>query len=56
MIKRLLPTAARLPGTIAAHAATLDSRGANVGLGGFSMPDSEGVWTRGGLIYPTAFR
>jgi len=52
MFKRLFLTAALLLAGAAAHAATLDSVrqkgyvtcGVNVGLGGFSMPDSKGVW------------
>jgi general L-amino acid transport system substrate-binding protein len=52
MLKRLLLAAAMLAGATAAHAGTLDtvrqkgfvSCGVNTGLGGFSMPDSKGVW------------
>lgn len=52
MLKRLLLSAAMLLAGAAAHAGTLDSVrqkgfvscGVNVGLGGFSMPDSKGVW------------
>jgi general L-amino acid transport system substrate-binding protein len=52
MLKRLLLAAAMLVAGASAHAATLDSVrqrgfvscGVNVGLGGFSMPDSKGVW------------
>jgi len=53
MLKLLAMAAALLAGTAAAaQAATLDavrqrgnvSCGVNVGLGGFSMPDSKGVW------------
>lgn len=52
MIQRLLLLAALLFGAATAEAATLDSVrqkgfvscGVNVGLGGFSMPDSKGVW------------
>lgn len=52
MLKRLLLAAAMLLAVTATHAATLDSVrqkgyvacGVNVGLGGFSMPDSKGVW------------
>ena len=52
MLKRLLCAAALLLGGVTAHAATLDnvrqkgfvSCGVNVGLGGFSMPDSKGIW------------
>jgi general L-amino acid transport system substrate-binding protein len=52
MLKRLLLAAAMLAAATAAHAGTLDtvrqkgfvSCGVNTGLGGFSMPDSKGVW------------
>jgi general L-amino acid transport system substrate-binding protein len=52
MLKRLILIAALLLATATAHAATLDSVrqkgyvacGVNVGLGGFSMPDSKGIW------------
>ncbi|HVY18277.1 MAG TPA: amino acid ABC transporter substrate-binding protein [Rhodopila sp.] len=52
MFRRLLLAAALLLAMSAAHAATLDTVrqkgyvacGVNVGLGGFSMPDSKGVW------------
>lgn len=52
MLKRLLLAAVALCATAAAHASTLDSVkqrgfvscGVNTGLGGFSMPDSKGVW------------
>ena len=52
MLKRLILAAAMLAAATAAHAGTLDSVrqkgfvscGVNVGLGGFSMPDSKGVW------------
>jgi general L-amino acid transport system substrate-binding protein len=52
MLKRLLLAAAILMVGASAQAATLDSVrqkgfvacGVNVGLGGFSMPDSKGVW------------
>jgi len=52
MLKRLLLTAAVLLGATSAHAGTLESVrqkgfvscGVNTGLGGFSMPDSKGVW------------
>jgi general L-amino acid transport system substrate-binding protein len=52
MLKRLFTAAALLLAATATHAATLDSVrakgfvacGVNTGLGGFSMPDSKGVW------------
>jgi len=52
MLKRLLLTVGLLMGVASVQAATLDqvrqrgilSCGVNVGLGGFSMPDSKGVW------------
>jgi general L-amino acid transport system substrate-binding protein len=52
MLKSLILAAAMLVATTAAHAGTLESVrqkgfvscGVNVGLGGFSMPDSKGVW------------
>jgi general L-amino acid transport system substrate-binding protein len=53
MLKRLiLAAAAMLAAVTTAHAGTLDSVrqkgsvscGVNIGLGGFSMPDSKGVW------------
>jgi general L-amino acid transport system substrate-binding protein len=52
MLKRLLLTVAMLAAGASAQAATLDavrqrgfvSCGVNVGLGGFSMPDSKGIW------------
>jgi general L-amino acid transport system substrate-binding protein len=52
MLKRLLLAAAMFMAGTAAHAGTLESVrqkgfvacGVNVGLGGFSMPDSKGVW------------
>jgi general L-amino acid transport system substrate-binding protein len=52
MLKRLLLAAAMFVAGAAAHAGTLESVrqkgfvacGVNVGLGGFSMPDSKGVW------------
>ena len=52
MLRLLTFAAAILFGLSSAHAATLDdvkkkgfvSCGVNVGLGGFSMPDSKGVW------------
>ncbi|HYZ24884.1 MAG TPA: amino acid ABC transporter substrate-binding protein [Rhodopila sp.] len=52
MLKRLLLAAALLLAGAGAHAGTLDAVrqkgfvtcGVNVGLGGFSMPDSKGVW------------
>ncbi|MEA2791011.1 MAG: ral L-amino acid transport system substrate-binding protein, partial [Acetobacteraceae bacterium] len=52
MFKCLLLAAAMLLAGTSAHAGTLESVrqrgfvscGVNVGLGGFSMPDSKGVW------------
>lgn len=52
MLRVLLTIGLLLAGTAAARAATLDSVrakgavscGVNVGLGGFSMPDSQGIW------------
>jgi len=52
MLKKLLFAAAMLAATATAHAGTLESVrqkgfvscGVNTGLGGFSMPDSKGVW------------
>jgi general L-amino acid transport system substrate-binding protein len=52
MLKRLLLAAALLAAAATAHAGILESVrqrgflscGVNVGLGGFSMPDSKGVW------------
>ncbi len=52
MLKRLLIAAAMLAAATTAHAGTLEavrqrgylSCGVNVGLGGFSMPDSNGIW------------
>lgn len=52
MLKRLLVTAGLMLAAAASHAATLDAVrqkgfvacGVNVGLGGFSMPDSKGIW------------
>ena len=52
MLKRLLIAAAMLAATATAHAGTLESVrqkgfvscGVNTGLGGFSMPDSKGIW------------
>jgi general L-amino acid transport system substrate-binding protein len=52
MLKGLILAAAMLVATTASHAGTLEavrqkgfvSCGVNVGLGGFSMPDSKGVW------------
>ena len=52
MLKKLLFAAAMLAAATTAHAGTLESVrqkgfvscGVNTGLGGFSMPDSKGVW------------
>jgi general L-amino acid transport system substrate-binding protein len=52
MLKKLLFAAAMLASATAAHAGTLESVrqkgfvscGVNTGLGGFSMPDSKGIW------------